>query len=62
MARNLIPFSNLPISEISRAWGYEDPFYFSTRFRALHGLSPRKYRNMADAQGADFAPVEGGKR
>jgi AraC family transcriptional regulator of arabinose operon len=43
-ARNLLRFSNLPIGEVARACGFEDPYYFSTRFRKRHGISPRGYR------------------
>jgi AraC family transcriptional regulator of arabinose operon len=43
-ARNLIRFSNLTIAEVASACGYEDPFYFSTRFKRAHGRSPRAFR------------------
>jgi AraC-like DNA-binding protein len=43
-ARNLIRFSNLPIGDVARVCGYEDPFYFSTRFKRAFGRSPRAFR------------------
>lgn len=43
-ARNLIRFSNLPIGDVARLCGYEDAFYFSTRFKRAFGRSPRAFR------------------
>lgn len=43
-ARNLIRFSNLPVGDVARVCGYEDPFYFSTRFKKAFGRSPRAFR------------------
>lgn len=40
----------LPISEIAASLGYEDPLYFSKRFRAFAGASPRDYRAAARAE------------
>jgi AraC family transcriptional regulator of arabinose operon len=42
--RHLLRTSDLGIAEIAAAVGYDDPFHFSTRFRALTGLAPRAYR------------------
>jgi len=44
LGRNLLRFSDLSISEIAGRCGYENPFYFSTRFRHTHGQSPRAFR------------------
>jgi AraC family L-rhamnose operon transcriptional activator RhaR len=38
--------SNDPIAQIGRRVGWDDPNYFSRRFRAVHGLSPREYRRQ----------------
>ncbi|MGC9451656.1 MAG: helix-turn-helix domain-containing protein [Oceanipulchritudo sp.] len=48
-ARNLLRFSNLPIAEVARACGFEDPYYFSSRFRKRHGISPSGYRGQGTA-------------
>ena len=44
LARNLLRYSNLSVAEVASACGYEDPFYFSSRFRGTLGKSPRAYR------------------
>jgi AraC family transcriptional regulator of arabinose operon len=43
-AANLLRLTQLRIQEIAASVGYDDPFYFSTRFRRLYGKSPRAYR------------------
>ncbi len=43
-ARNLLRYSSLRIGEIATRIGYENGYYFSTRFKHHHGLSPRAYR------------------
>jgi AraC family transcriptional regulator of arabinose operon len=43
-AAQLLDFSDLSIGEIARAVGWEDPLYFSQRFRAFHRMSPTAYR------------------
>lgn len=47
VAAQLLRDTRLDIQEIAREVGYEDPFYFSKRFRAHHGKSPRNYRAKA---------------
>jgi AraC family transcriptional regulator of arabinose operon len=42
----LLDHSSLSLSEIARAVGYEDQFYFSRLFRKNIGLSPREYRKV----------------
>ncbi|MDA3962352.1 MAG: helix-turn-helix domain-containing protein [Planctomycetota bacterium] len=34
-----------PIKDIAATMGYDDPLYFSTRFKYHHGCSPRAWRN-----------------
>lgn len=46
LARNLLSYSSLPVSEVARACGFEDAFYFSSRFRKVHGMSPRAHREQ----------------
>ena len=44
--RNLV-YTNLPISTIAYALGFNDPAYFSRLFSAATGLSPRSFRDKA---------------
>lgn len=41
--RNLV-YTNLPVSTIAYALGFEDPAYFSRTFTGATGLSPREFR------------------
>lgn len=43
-ARELLVTGSAPIRDIAGAVGYDDPFYFSRQFRAVHGCSPTTYR------------------
>lgn len=43
-ARHLLDTTSAPIAEIAREVGYDDPLYFSRRFRAAHGMPPTTYR------------------
>lgn len=42
--RRLLDTTDLPVAEIGRQVGIDDPFYFSRQFRRLHGVSPTVYR------------------
>ncbi|MBL7016029.1 MAG: PocR ligand-binding domain-containing protein [Kiritimatiellales bacterium] len=44
-AELLTASSNLPVSEVARRAGFEDPFYFSRIFHKYTGFSPSDYRN-----------------
>lgn len=44
-AANLLRLTQLRVQEIAASVGYEDPFYFSTRFRRHYGVSPRAFRS-----------------
>ena len=44
-AMELLTYSDLRVYEIAEAVGYRDPYYFSTSFKRLTGLSPREYRS-----------------
>lgn len=46
MARacELLITTAVPVADIGRAVGYDDPFYFSRQFRSVHDCSPSGYR------------------
>ncbi len=44
-ARDLLALSQLTVAEIAARLGFENPFYFSARFRKDAGESPRSFRN-----------------
>lgn len=48
--RNLV-FTNLPVSRIAYALGFEDPAYFTRVFTRATGASPRAFRQRLDARG-----------
>lgn len=43
-ACELLSETELPVSEVSKAVGYENPLYFSQVFSSIYGVSPVKYR------------------
>ena len=43
-ARDLLAESDLPVSAIAEMCGFQDPLYFSRRFRQQFLVSPRRYR------------------
>jgi len=40
----LLAHSSLPVAEIAAETGFEDPFYFTKRFRRWARCSPSEYR------------------
>ena len=48
-ARQLLARTTLSIKEIAAQTGFASPFYFSLRFKAASGSSPRDYRRRAEA-------------
>lgn len=44
LARQLLTVTQLPVAEVAAEVGFEDPFYFSQRFRRAVGVSPREHR------------------
>lgn len=44
-AKSMLENSNLQISEIAFAVGFDDPYYFSRFFKKETGVSPRAFRN-----------------
>lgn len=45
-ACQLLDTTKLSVKEIAMRVGFEDAFYFSRKFRAIMGKSPREYRNL----------------
>ncbi len=43
-AAELIRISSIPMNEISEMLGFDDPLYFSKKFKAYYGMSPSEYR------------------
>ena len=46
-AEDLLRMTERSVSEVARAVGYDDPLYFSRRFRLRSGSSPRAWRAAA---------------
>jgi AraC family transcriptional regulator len=38
--------TNLPVNQIAKLCGFEDPYYFSRTFHKINGQSPKSYREM----------------
>ena len=45
-AKELLSDTNLPVSNVADAVGYDNALYFSRLFRNFQGMSPSAYRNM----------------
>jgi AraC family transcriptional regulator of arabinose operon len=41
-----LDFTNRSVKDIAFSMGFDDPYYFSKRFRTIIGMSPKKYRAM----------------
>lgn len=46
----LLKATDQPIQDIAATLGYDNPFYFTTRFTRFTGLSPRAYRRSQRAE------------
>lgn len=46
-ASELLVTSAIPVADIARAVGYEDPFYFARQFRRVQDCSPTEFRRRA---------------
>ena len=51
-ARQLLEFTQEPIAAIARSVGFENPFYFTLRFKRHGGASPRAWRQRRRREGA----------
>jgi AraC family transcriptional regulator of arabinose operon len=49
-AARLLRFTDRPVADIAAEVGFGSPFYFTRRFTAAYGLSPRAYRRAAGRQ------------
>jgi AraC family transcriptional regulator of arabinose operon len=49
-AKQMLELTPLTIQAIAWEVGYEDPFYFTQRFKKQTGLSPRAYRTKSHSQ------------
>jgi AraC-like DNA-binding protein len=43
-ATQQLDFTDRSIKHIAMNMGFDDPYYFSKRFRKIIGMSPKKYR------------------
>ena len=50
VAEEMLRTTQLSCSEIAHRLQFEDPHYFSNRFKKNHGISPRQYRNAVRSQ------------
>lgn len=49
-ARLLLEHTRRPVAEIARSVGFEDPLYFSTRFKRVVGDAPTRYRRRTSGR------------
>lgn len=49
-AKQLLELTSLPIEAIAEQIGFENPFYFSGRFKRAVGTSPRDYRKQSSRE------------
>lgn len=52
-AKALLHHTRLPIGEIASRCGFQRQSQFAARFRALTGMSPRRFRDLASAKADD---------
>ncbi len=45
-----LDFTGNSVKDIAYSMGFDDPYYFSKRFRTVIGMSPKKYRAMNNDQ------------
>jgi AraC family transcriptional regulator of arabinose operon len=55
-AEQLLDLSSRSVAAVGRAVGYDDPLYFSARFKRFTGRSPSAYRDRDRDAGAAAAP------
>ena len=45
-ASQQLDFTDHSVKDIAMSMGFDDPYYFSKRFRKIIGLSPKQYRSL----------------
>jgi len=50
-AKELLEYTNLPVSNIAMRLSYEEPNYFSRVFKKITGVTPSEYRERAEKKG-----------
>jgi AraC family transcriptional regulator of arabinose operon len=55
-ARQLLELTPRPVGAVAAEVGYENPFYFTQRFKRATGLSPRDYRKKYGGEAHPVAP------
>jgi len=50
-ARELLEFTQEPVADVARAVGFDNPFYFTLRFKRHGGASPRAWRQQRRQDG-----------
>jgi len=50
-ARQLLEFTQEPVAAVARSVGFENPFYFTLRFKRHSGASPRAWRRRLRSRG-----------
>ena len=60
-ARQLLELTARPVAAVAAEVGYENPFYFTLRFKRSTGLSPRDYRRKHGGGSFSGSPGEKGK-
>jgi AraC family transcriptional regulator, arabinose operon regulatory protein len=48
-AKRLLELTPMSVQDIAREVGFENPFYFTRRFKKFTGMSPRAFRTRRDA-------------
>ena len=46
-AAELLAITDIPVNEIADMLGFDDPLYFSKKFKTAYGLSPSQYRQKS---------------
>lgn len=49
LAAQMLSIQCLPVKEVARQTGFDDPLYFSRKFRALHGRCPQDFKPSPQA-------------
>ena len=45
-ASQQLDFTDHSVKDIAMSMGFDDPYYFSKRFRKIIGMSPKQYRSL----------------